>query len=145
MCGIFVMLGIFVLLSSFLRVKLTVTIVTLEHRMLRLLVRVAGLHCGEFMVAVATLELGLVFGLLMGQAVLVRGKFAITVFALEEATHYPCMLLKGNLGVLHLATLSTSIRGVLARLLVLVEWVVKWALRVISEREYSPSGGRCHP
>jgi hypothetical protein len=79
-----VVLCVLVLLSSFPRPKVVETMVALEPRMLRLLVRVTTMLCVEFAVAVATVERGWVFSLFVGQAALVRREFAIAVFAFEH-------------------------------------------------------------
>ena len=55
-----VVLSVLVLQPNFPRPKGEGTIVALERRMFRLLVRNAALLCAEFAVAVATLDLGLV-------------------------------------------------------------------------------------
>lgn len=101
------MLGVLVLLPSFLRVEFTITKVTLE--VLGLFVRVAAMLCGKFAVAEMTLEHRM-FGLFVGRAAVVRGEGAIAIAAFECVMAVCGMLVECLLGVQHPTTFSTRIR-----------------------------------
>ena len=73
------------LLTSLPRIEGAGTgILALEDRMFCLLVRGAGVFCGELTIAIVTFEYGRVLLLLMSQAAIVRHEFENTVFALER-------------------------------------------------------------
>ena len=119
-----VVLCVLVVPPSFPRPKDAETMVTLEPRMLRFLVRVATMLCAEFAVAKAAFERGWVFGLFVRQATLVGGEFAIAIFTLEHGWVFVCdVLLEGLLGVEYLAALFTGV--VVFGFPVLGEWVVE--------------------
>lgn len=85
-CDIFAVSGIFMSVETIFRVEFAITMLTLEGRMLCLLVRVAAFPRGEFLSAVATLEA--MFGILVLPQVLLRVELTVTIATVNQHVHY---------------------------------------------------------